>query len=144
MKRQYYRFTDMPVVVLDASHGPSTGRDLKQKGSVKVNRLIVPRTGPLSHPLVGRYPSFVGARTRLNTVLASASDLSDAACQSVRRRQGFGQLGGDAVAARQPLGRQVAHPHRPGVVRPHEHFQALLTHPWVPEQTVREHTPPPF
>jgi hypothetical protein len=23
-------------------------------------------------------------------------------------------------------------------------FQALLTHPWVPEQTVREHTPPPF
>jgi hypothetical protein len=21
---------------------------------------------------------------------------------------------------------------------------ALLTHPWVPEQTIREHTPPPF
>jgi hypothetical protein len=23
-------------------------------------------------------------------------------------------------------------------------FEALLTHPWVPEQTIRGHTPPPF
>ena len=23
-------------------------------------------------------------------------------------------------------------------------FMALLTHPWVPEQTIRGHTPPPF
>ena len=23
-------------------------------------------------------------------------------------------------------------------------FGALLTHPWVPEQTIRGHTPPPF
>jgi hypothetical protein len=27
---------------------------------------------------------------------------------------------------------------------PAKAFVALLTHPWVPEQTVREHTPPPF
>jgi site-specific recombinase XerD len=35
----------------------------------------VPRTGPLSHPLVDRYLSFVEARTRFNTLLATASDL---------------------------------------------------------------------
>ncbi len=35
----------------------------------------VPRTGFLSHPLVDRYLSFVEARTRPNTVLATASDL---------------------------------------------------------------------
>jgi hypothetical protein len=34
-----------------------------------------PRTGPLAHPLVERYLAFVEARTRPNTVLATASDL---------------------------------------------------------------------
>ena len=35
----------------------------------------VGRAGSLRHPLVDRYLSFVEARTRLNTVLATASDL---------------------------------------------------------------------
>ena len=47
----------------------------KQKGPVNVIRPPVPRTGFLSHPLVDRYLSFVEARTRPNTVLATASDL---------------------------------------------------------------------